>query len=98
MRLLTVLVALSLTACGVIYHPVEKQGQNITASRLAEIEKGMSKNEVKYHLGQPTIQDTFSPNRWEYLYTEKNRGLISKKKRISLIFENDKLVELDKNS
>lgn len=96
MRCLLFVLCLSLlSACGVIYHPVEKQGLEITADRLEKIEKGMSKSEVHFYLGQPSILDPLSPERWEYLYTEKNRGIISEEKRLSLIFEDGKLAEIN---
>lgn len=44
------------------------QGTPITAQKAAQVQIGMSQNEVLYALGTPAMRDTLNPNRWDYIY------------------------------
>ena len=58
---------------------------------------GMSKPQVKYVLGTPVINDTFTLNRWDYSYRYISPNGELDKKSLTLIFDaSDTLKEIIK--
>ena len=57
------------------------QGTPLHADKLAQVQVGMSQNQVLYILGSPAFRDTLNPNRWDYLY-DFTGGTNAEKKRI----------------
>lgn len=43
------------------------QGNFVTRDMLDDLRPGMSREQVRYVLGPPTLQDPFTPDRWYYL-------------------------------
>jgi len=95
--LITITVsALLLTAC-TIYRIDVQQGNTLEAEKVAQLKKGMTKRQVQFLLGTPMLTDPFHPSRWDYVYTFKpgNRDMV--KHHLTLLFENDSLVTIDKS-
>jgi len=67
------LLFLILSLCGCIhaYRFDMKQGNYLTPENAAEIQPGMSQEEVRYILGTSMVQDIFHYNRWDYIFYEK---------------------------
>lgn len=65
-------LALSLTSCSLIDRIVYKidiaQGNFVEQSQVDELRVGMSKAQVEYILGNPLLNNTFSDDRWYYIY------------------------------
>lgn len=64
---------LSLTACGggnwgFPYRIDVQQGNWITSTQVEQLEVGMTREQVRFILGTPTLQDIFFSDRWEYPY------------------------------
>lgn len=72
-----------------------QQGNRIKEEDLAKIQLGMTRDQVRYVLGTPMLQDGFHNNRWDYLYYLKPGKDEPRQSRVSLFFENDKLVNID---
>lgn len=53
-----------------IYRPTIQQGNVITQQQVDQLEPGMSKNQVRFVLGSPTLVDTFHDDRWDYMFTQ----------------------------
>jgi len=70
------------------------QGNVVTQEMVDQLRPGMSPSQVRYVMGTPLISDTFSPDRWDYLYSMKEGGDPRTQERISLYFENDRLVRI----
>lgn len=90
-------LALALTACGSTewgfpYRPNIQQGNWITASQVARLEPGMSREQVRFLLGTPTLQDVFRSDRWDYPYYSKPGYGEPELRRFSVWFEGDHLV------
>lgn len=76
-------------------HQIEiQQGNVVTQKMINQIRPGMSKNQVRFILGTPLVIDTFSQERWDYLYTMGKGGEMHERKRLTLRFEQDRLVSL----
>ena len=68
--LLTVVVTATLSGCSLlgVYKIDVPQGTPLTQAQVSQIKLDMTQQQVRYYLGSPTLTDTLSPNRWDYLY------------------------------
>ena len=74
-----------------------QQGNVITQEMIAQLELGMDKKKVIFIMGSPVILDTFHADRWDYLYLIKHGGGNSKRRQITLYFEQTKLARVEGN-
>lgn len=70
------------------------QGNVVTQEMIDQLRPGMTESQVRYVMGTPLITDTFSPNRWDYLYSFKPGGGDRVQERVSLYFEDGKLARI----
>ena len=70
------------------------QGNLVTQEMVNQLRPGMTPSQVRYIMGTPLVNDSFSKNRWDYIYALKNGDDERFRERISLFFEDDKLVRL----
>ena len=93
-KLLLLFLTMALTAC--THKITVQQGNVITQPQFELLEKGMSKEDVRTVLGSPMIADPFHKDRWDYPFTLKKEGKIVDTNRITLKFENNKLIVIEK--
>lgn len=74
-----------------------QQGNVITQDMVAQLRKGMDKKKVQFIMGTPIILDTFNNTRWDYIYTFQHRGGTVEKRRVTLVFADDKLARVEGN-
>ena len=79
-----------------IYRIEVQQGNALSNDTVSQLQRGMSKAEVASLLGNSLLQDIFRSNRWDYVYYKKHGKDISNKQSLTLIFQNDQLVEVRK--
>ncbi len=89
-----ILALMTLTAC---YKSPVQQGNILKQEDIDEIKPGMSKRQVAIILGTPTINDPFNHDRWDYINTSKLKGKYKKNKKLTLFFEDDKLIRTEGN-
>ena len=103
-RTLPAVLGLCLTViagCGVkiptpgVYKLDVQQGNVINAEMLARLEPGMEKRKVRFLLGTPLVIDTFDPDRWDYVYSFQEGGGERVQRKVTVIFEDDRLVKLE---
>ena len=72
------------------------QGNNIKPEVLEQLEVGMTRNQVKFLLGTPAVQDPYRPDQWHYLYYLKtgNDGDYDVR-RMTLNFSGNELIRID---
>ena len=82
---------------GCIVHKVDvQQGNVVTQKQLSALKVGMSKRDVRYVLGTPLVVDPFHSDRWDYYYSLKQGGNKDfEKRRITVVFEQEKLTRID---
>lgn len=51
----------------VVYRIDVPQGNYLEQSKVAQLEKGMTKEQVQYLLGTPVLNEGFVANRWDYV-------------------------------
>ena len=86
-----------LSGCGIIpgiYKIDIQQGNVVTQEMVDQLRPGMTTRQVRFIMGTPLIQDTFHPNRWDYLYSMESGHNDRVQERISLTFEDNRLVGL----
>ena len=72
------------------------QGNRIDAGLVNQLELGMSRNQVKFLLGSPAVEDLYHPDRWHYIYYYKTGKTGEVEKRnMTLHFTNDLLSGFD---
>lgn len=89
-------LALTLTACGGTkwgfpYKADVQQGNWITSEQVSMLREGMSREQVRFLLGTPTLQDIFHADRWDYPYFHKPGYGDEQARRFTVWFENNTL-------
>lgn len=77
-----------------VYRINIQQGNIVDQSMIDRLKPGMPKRQVKIIMGTPTLDDTFHPNRWDYVYTYSFAGRRRTQRHLTVHFENDKLAYL----
>ena len=96
-RYLIIAIALiSLAAAsGCVYRQNIAQGNIIKQEDLDQVEMGMTRNQIRFLLGTPMIDDPFHKDRWDYVYFLKiGRKDATFKRWVSVIFEDDLVSEI----
>ena len=97
MKSITALVLLlTLSACSlpVFFRVPVVQGNVVTEENVSQLELGMTKRQVRFILGTPLVEDTFNPDRWDYIYVKRNGMKVLDQSRLTVIFEFDLLVDV----
>lgn len=85
------------SAC--VYRANISQGNLIKQEDLDQVETGMTKNQIRFLLGTPMVDDPFSRSRWDYVYYLKiGRDDPSYQRWVTVVFDDDeKVVEIRKD-
>lgn len=91
-----------ITACSTlkfpwVYEVRVQQGNWVERDMVEKLEVGMTKSQVRYVMGSPLVQDTFSPDRWDYYFTIKRGDYQMKERRVTVFFEGDTLARWESN-
>lgn len=90
-------IALAVSS-GCVYRATIAQGNLIDEQDLKQLEIGMTKNQVRFILGTPMIDDPFNRERWDYVYYVKlGREDALFKRWVSVFFEDDVVSEIRKD-
>src|SRR5690606_13947054 len=84
----------SLSGCGFpgVYKIDMQPGNLVSQEMVDQWPPSMTSRQVRFVMGSPRIQDTFEPNRRDYLYSMQSGHNPREPERISLMCENDRLV------
>jgi len=96
--LVVLLLATVLAMSGCVYRANISQGNIVEEEDLDQVEVGMTRNQIRFLLGTPMIDDPFHMNRWDYVYyVTIGRNDASAKRWISILFDDDKVSEIRRN-
>ena len=70
------------------------QGSLLSQENLERVKPGLTREQVEFLLGSPSISDAFHADRWDYVYYDRVDGKYSKPKRIVVIFKNERVAAL----
>jgi len=94
-QLIILLLASLAFASGCVYRANISQGNLIKQEDLDQVEVGMTRNQVRFLLGTPMIDDPFHANRWDYVYYLKiGRNDAGFKRWVSIIFAEEVVGEI----
>ena len=98
-KLFTLLSLLLLAGCSsvpsLLYRIDVQQGNFITQEIVDKLNLGMTKSQVRFVLGSALISDPFHDNRWDYVYRLVQDGKLTEQRRLTVFFENDKLIRTE---
>ena len=96
--LIALVFSVMATTNGCVYRSSISQGNLIEQEDLDQVEVGMTRNQVRFLLGTPMVDDPFHKDRWDYIYYLKiGREDATFKRWVSVIFENDIVAEIRKD-
>tara|TARA_Y100000816_G_scaffold178312_1_gene128784 strand:+ start:504 stop:770 length:267 start_codon:yes stop_codon:yes gene_type:complete len=58
---------------------------------LSKLEKGLTKVQVQYIMGTPSVKDPFDSSKWDYIGYEIVGNELLREVHYSLLFQNEKL-------
>lgn len=103
MRLSLWLLLALLAGCGSWSNPIDRlkpykldipQGNVLTQDMVDKLKPGMTQSQVRFILGTPLIVDPFHNDRWDYVYRLEKSGRLMESRRITVIFDQDRLKAL----
>lgn len=89
--LTAVLSACGTTNWGLPYKTNVQQGNWITSEQVAQLEKGMTREQVLFIMGSPILQDIFHAGRWDYLYFNKPGYGAEQERKFTVWFQGENL-------
>ncbi|GAB6042464.1 outer membrane protein assembly factor BamE [Endothiovibrio diazotrophicus] len=94
--------ALVLSACSPLesswVHRIDiQQGNVVEQEQVDQLKPGMTKRQVRFLLGTPLVEDPFHAQRWDYYYSFKPGSGEREERRLTLHFQDDRLVTLEGN-
>ena len=96
--IIAIILASIVVSSGCVYRQSIAQGNLIEQEDLDQVEVGMTRNQVRFLLGTPLIDDPFHKNRWDYIYFLKvARKDATFKRWVSIFFEDDRVSEIRKD-
>jgi outer membrane protein assembly factor BamE len=83
---------------GCVYRANISQGNLIKQEDLDQVEVGMTRNQVRFLLGTPLVDDPFHQARWDYVYFVRiGRNPATFKRWVTIVFEGDIVTELNED-
>ncbi len=96
--IIAILLAGLAVSSGCVYRQSISQGNFIEQEDLDQVEVGMTRNQVRFLLGTPMIDDPFHEDRWDYTYFLKvGRKDATFKRWVTFIFEDGTVSEIRKD-
>ena len=81
-----------------VYRITIFQGNFIEQEKVDQLKEGMNRRQVQFLLGTPLIVDTFNQDRWDYIYRANYPDGSVKEAKLTVHFENDKVVKFEGNA
>lgn len=96
-RALLLCLALQLSGCGPLapYRIDIQQGNYVSQEMVAQLKRGMTKEQVRFVLGTPLVTDIFHADRWDYVYLLDRPRQPREQRRLAVFFEDGKLARLE---
>ena len=97
LKLISIIIVFFNFSCASDFYQVPvSQGNIISVSMLAKLEPGLTKAQVRYIMGTPSIKDPFDMNRWDYIGFQIIGENKSSNVHHTLVFKDNKLLSWNK--
>jgi outer membrane protein assembly factor BamE len=91
----TLFLGIMLLASGCVYQAALSQGNLLKQEDIDQVEVGMTRNQVRFLLGTPMIDDPFHEDRWDYIYFLRiGKEKATFKRWISVFFDDQTVTEI----
>ncbi len=91
-----ILICLIIASTGCVYRMDIDQGNRIDSEVINQLELGMTRRQVEFLLGEPSIVNIYRPDIWNYVMYHKSGEDGDEQTRVlKLKFEDDLLTEID---
>ena len=95
-RLVCMLLA-ALAVSGCVYQMDIQQGNLLEEETIAQVEVGMTRSQVQFLLGTPTVVDAFHRDRWDYpYYLRRGRSCDIEQRWIVVYFQDDRVIRIER--
>ena len=88
---LCVLLASTVTGCGLVFKPMVQQGNLLDKKKVDQLKLDMTKRQVIALLGTPMVSSPFDHDCWDYVQANVSRHKGMTRRRLTLYFDNDTL-------
>ena len=90
--LITIITIFFLNSCSSNFYQVPiAQGNIVSLEMLSKLEKGLTKVQVQYIMGTPSVKDPFDSSKWDYIGYEIIGNDLLREVHYSLLFQDEKL-------
>lgn len=101
LKFILILLLLTLTGCSGRLFTVHKidvqQGNAVDPEKVEQLQIGMNEEQVRFLMGTPLINDSFHPDRWDYVYHLIPDYGETERRHVAVFFENKKVIHIDKS-
>ena len=97
-RVFAIVIALSVSACSSWVYRIDiPQGNYLEQKDIDKLQVGMTKEQVKFVLGSPVVEDTFNKNIWHYVYRFKSgrSSDFDAQKKFTITFADNKVINAE---
>lgn len=90
-----ILLAFTLLLGGCVYRVDVQQGNLLDQSSIDAVQTGMTRSQVRFLLGTPVVNDSFHPDRWDYMYYNRpGRSRTADQRWLIVMFDGDRVREI----
>ena len=90
--LITIITIFLFNSCASNFYQVPiAQGNIISMEMLSKLEEGLTKIQVQYIMGTPSVKDPFNSSKWDYIGYEIIGNELLREVHYSLHFQDEKL-------
>lgn len=71
------------------------QGNYVTREMLDQIKAGMNREQVRFALGSPLLQNTFRTDRWDYVFRYQHANGQADLRRVTIRFKDEQVAAIE---
>ena len=88
-KILIIIISLLIYSCSNtnLYRVTITQGTVFAQEDIDKLEIGMTKDQVSFVMGQPSFENFFEKNVWNYIYKITTGDNVDMEKKVKLIFD-----------
>ena len=93
-KILIIIISLLIYSCSNtnLYRVTITQGTVFAQEDIDKLEIGMPKDQVSFVMGQPSFENFFEKNVWNYIYKITTGDNVDMEKKVKLIFDEKNLL------
>ena len=93
-KILIIIISLLIYSCSNtnLYRVTITQGTVFAQKDIDKLEIGMTKDQVSFVMGQPSFENFFEKNVWNYIYKITTGDNVDMEKKVKLIFDEKNLL------